>query len=91
MIRTPDRTRLRWSKACERTSKANRTRKEADMQTTHVLTLREAAEQTGLALDTILKIADAHTGVVAVNDDITRVDPWALDAVLADEDFKQAA
>ncbi len=61
------------------------------MRNTHVLTLREAAEQTGLTLDTILKIANTHYDVVATANDLTRVDPWALNAALTDEGFKQAA
>ncbi|MCR9176256.1 MAG: hypothetical protein NXI19_09690 [Alphaproteobacteria bacterium] len=61
------------------------------MRTTHVLTLREAAEQTGLTLDTILKLANTHGDVVATANDTTRVDPWALNAALTDEGFKQAA
>ena len=61
------------------------------MRNTHVLTLREAAEQTGLTLGTILKIANTHDDVVATANDMTRVDPWALNAALTDEGFKQAA
>lgn len=61
------------------------------MSISHVLTLHEAAEQTGLETDTILKIAAGHSGVMAETNGTTRIDPWALNAVLADEGFKQAA
>lgn len=61
------------------------------MSVAHVITLHEAAEQTGLTTDTILKIAADHSGVMAKTDGTMRIDPWALNAVLADEGFKQAA
>jgi|GEM_PF-753815 len=61
------------------------------MRDTHVLTPREAAEQTGLGLDTVLKFAADHAGVSTVVDEAVRIDPWALQSALATEGFKKAA
>ena len=43
------------------------------MRDTHVLTPREAAEQTGLGLDTVLKFAADHAGVSTVVDEAVRI------------------
>ncbi|EDP61418.1 hypothetical protein BAL199_20190 [alpha proteobacterium BAL199] len=61
------------------------------MRDTHVLTPLEAAEQTGLGLDTVLRLAANHGGVSVVAAGTVRIDPWALDAALASEGFKKAA
>lgn len=61
------------------------------MRDTHVLTPREAAEQAGLGLATVLKLAADHSGVSTVVAEAVRIDPWALEAALASEGFKKAA
>lgn len=61
------------------------------MRDTHVLTPHEAAEQTGLGLDMVLKLAANHNGVASVVAETVRIDPWALEAALATEGFKKAA
>lgn len=61
------------------------------MRDTHVLTPREAAEQTGLGLATVLKLAAVHVGVSTVVAEAVRIDPWALDSALASEGFRKAA
>ena len=61
------------------------------MRATHVLTPLEAAEQTGLGLDAVLKFAANHDGVSTVVAEAVRIDLWALEAALATEGFKKAA
>ncbi len=61
------------------------------MRDTHVLTPREAAEQTGLGLDTVLKLAADHAGVSTVVAEAVRIDPWALQSALAGQGFRKAA
>lgn len=61
------------------------------MRDTHVLTPREAAEQTGLRLETVLKFAADHVGVSTVVAEAVRIDLWALESALATEGFRKAA
>lgn len=61
------------------------------MRDTHVLTPREAAEQTGLGLETVLKLAADHAGVSTVVAEAVRIDPWALESALDSEGFRKAA
>lgn len=61
------------------------------MRDTHVLTPLEAAEQTGLGIETVLKLAADHAGVSAIVAEAVRIDPWALDEALATRGFKKAA
>jgi len=61
------------------------------MRDTHVLTPLEAAEQTGLGIETVLKLAADHSGVSTVVAEAVRIDPWALAAALSSEGFKKAA
>jgi len=62
------------------------------MTETFVLTPAEAAEQTGLALDSVLKIAADFDGVAETNGQTLRIDPWALNAAIAaNDDIRQAA
>ncbi|WPZ36151.1 hypothetical protein T8K17_08380 [Thalassobaculum sp. OXR-137] len=48
------------------------------MRDTYVLTPLEAAEQTGLDLDTILNLAATTDSVAETNGETLRIDPWAL-------------
>ena len=50
------------------------------MRDTYVLTPLEAAEQTGLDLDTILDLATTIDSVAETNGETLRIDPWALAA-----------
>ncbi|MEQ8587756.1 MAG: hypothetical protein RLO01_16365 [Thalassobaculaceae bacterium] len=59
------------------------------MRDTYVLTPREAAEQTGLDLDTILSLAASADSVAETNGETLRIDPWALAAAAGE--MKQAA
>jgi uncharacterized RmlC-like cupin family protein len=61
------------------------------MRDTHVLTPREAAEQTGLGLDTVMRLAADHVGVSKIVAESIRIDPWALGAAVAASGFKKAA
>ncbi len=61
------------------------------MRDTHVLTPREAAEQTGLGLETVLQLAANHAGVSVMAGEAVRIDPWALESALASEGFLKAA
>ena len=61
------------------------------MRDTHVLTPLEAAEQTGLGLETVLKLAANHGDVSVATAGTVRIDPWALELALASEGFKKAA
>lgn len=61
------------------------------MRDTHVLTPLEAAEQAGLGLDVVLKLAADHAGVATVVAEAVRIDPWALEAALSTEGFQKAA
>ncbi|MFX4220587.1 MAG: hypothetical protein ACMVO3_06125 [Thalassobaculum sp.] len=59
------------------------------MRNSYVLTPLEAAEQTGLDLDTILSLAATTDSVAETNGETLRIDPWALSAVAGE--LKQAA
>ena len=61
------------------------------MRDTHVLTPLEAAEQTGLGLETVLKLAANHGDVSVATAGTVLIDPWALELALASEGFKKAA
>jgi len=61
------------------------------MRDTHVLTPREAAEQTGLGLEMVLKLAADHAGVSTVVGEAVRIDLSALESALMIEGFKKAA
>ena len=61
------------------------------MRDTHVITPLEAAEQTGLGLDAVLRFAANHDGVSSVVAEAVRIDLWALQAALATEGFRNAA
>jgi len=59
------------------------------MRDTYVLTPVEAAEQTGLDLDTVLSLAASVDSVAETNGETLRIDPWALTAAAGE--LKQAA
>ena len=59
------------------------------MSDSYVLTPREAAEQTGLDLDTVLQLAAENQDVAATDGAVLRIDPWALNE--AAKDLKLAA
>lgn len=61
------------------------------MRDTHVLTPREAAEQTGLSVETVMAMASENTRIANTVANTVRIDPWALDAALAQMGFKHAA
>ena len=61
------------------------------MGATFVLTPAEAAEQTGIDIDTVLKLASDHDGIAETNGETLRIDPWALNAVATNSGLKQAA
>lgn len=61
------------------------------MRDTHVLTLREAAEQTGLSTEAVLKLTADYTQIAKMVANTVRIDPWALDAALAQKGFRHAA
>lgn len=61
------------------------------MRDTHVLTPLEAAEQTGLRIETVLKLAADHAGVSKVVAEAVRIDPWALASALSTRGFRKAA
>jgi hypothetical protein len=54
------------------------------MRETYVLTPLEAAEQTGLDLDTVLALAANNDSVAETNGETLRIDPWALAAAAGD-------
>ncbi len=59
------------------------------MSDTYVLTPNEAAEQTGLDLDTVLRIAANKEDVAATDGNVLRIDPWALNEAV--QELKIAA
>lgn len=61
------------------------------MRDTHVLTPREAAEQTGLSVETVMTMAAEHARIANTVANTVRIDPWALDAALTQKGFKNAA
>ncbi|NQW12098.1 MAG: hypothetical protein HQ481_19715 [Alphaproteobacteria bacterium] len=61
------------------------------MRDMHVLTPREAAEQTGLSVDAVLTLAADHSRIAKTIANTVRIDPWALDAALTQKGFKNAA
>lgn len=61
------------------------------MSDTHVLTPLEAAEQSSLPLEAVIRIASSQPSVGRVVGDVLRVDPWALSAAVETETLKRAA
>src|SRR3546814_10974693 len=59
-----------------------------NMRDTHVLTPLEAAEQTGLGIETVLKLAANHAGVSTVEAEAVRIDPWDLAAALSNDGIR---